>query len=165
MVVSDEGAVYRDGSAWIMCLFALEEYRDWANRLAHPLLRPLARQAFALLSQAAVADLALAVPGQRGRDRRDPEPGQRPGLRVTAAAAPDAGTRPDGAVALRGTAAVPGGSKHCRLISTNLVDHLVGRLDDDRLDVLGERGGPGAAVEGLARLRSRPSLRTRTEGM
>jgi hypothetical protein len=34
-----------------MCLFALEGYRDWANRLAHPLLRPLARQAFALLSK------------------------------------------------------------------------------------------------------------------
>ena len=50
MVVSDEGGVYRDGNAWIMCLFALEEYRDWANRLAHPLLRPLARQGFALLS-------------------------------------------------------------------------------------------------------------------
>jgi predicted DCC family thiol-disulfide oxidoreductase YuxK len=51
VVVSDEGGVYREGSAWIMCLFALEEYRDWANRLAHPLLLPLARQAFALLSK------------------------------------------------------------------------------------------------------------------
>jgi len=50
VVVSDEGGVYREGTAWIMCLFALEEYRDWANRLAHPLLRPLARQGFALLS-------------------------------------------------------------------------------------------------------------------
>jgi predicted DCC family thiol-disulfide oxidoreductase YuxK len=49
VVVSDEGGVYRQGNAWIMCLFALEEYRDWANRLAHPLLRPLARQGFALL--------------------------------------------------------------------------------------------------------------------
>jgi predicted DCC family thiol-disulfide oxidoreductase YuxK len=51
VVVSDQGGVYRNGSAWIMCLFALEAYRDWANRLAHPLLRPLARQAFALLSK------------------------------------------------------------------------------------------------------------------
>lgn len=50
VVVSDEGGVYREANAWIMCLFALEEYRDWANRLAHPLLRPLARQGFALLS-------------------------------------------------------------------------------------------------------------------
>jgi predicted DCC family thiol-disulfide oxidoreductase YuxK len=51
VVISDEGAVYRNGSAWIMCLFALEAYREWANRLAHPLFRPLARQAFALLSK------------------------------------------------------------------------------------------------------------------
>lgn len=51
VVVSDNGGVYRKGSAWIMCLFALEEYREWANRLAHPLLRPLAREAFAILSR------------------------------------------------------------------------------------------------------------------
>jgi len=51
VVVSDQGAVYRESNAWIMCLFAVEAYRDWANRLAHPLLRPLARQAFALLSK------------------------------------------------------------------------------------------------------------------
>jgi predicted DCC family thiol-disulfide oxidoreductase YuxK len=51
VVVSDQGAVYRNGSAWIMCLFALEAYREWANRLAHPLLRPMARQAFSMLSK------------------------------------------------------------------------------------------------------------------
>ena len=51
VVVSDQGGVYREGSAWIMCLFALEGYRDWANRLAHPLLQPLARQAFSLVSK------------------------------------------------------------------------------------------------------------------
>ncbi len=51
VVVNDQGGVYREDSAWIMCLFALEDYREWANRLAHPLLRPLARQAFSLLSR------------------------------------------------------------------------------------------------------------------
>jgi predicted DCC family thiol-disulfide oxidoreductase YuxK len=51
VIVSDQGGVYRNDTAWIMCLFALEAYREWANRLAHPLLRPLARQAFALLSR------------------------------------------------------------------------------------------------------------------
>jgi len=34
-----------------MCLYALEEYRLWAGRLAHPLLLPLARQAFDTLSK------------------------------------------------------------------------------------------------------------------
>jgi predicted DCC family thiol-disulfide oxidoreductase YuxK len=51
IVVSDEGGVYRGGSAWIMCLYALQEYREWSERLARPMLLPLARQAFALVSK------------------------------------------------------------------------------------------------------------------
>lgn len=51
VAVSNRGEVYRNDSAWIMCLFALEDYREWANRLATPALRPLARQAFAFVSK------------------------------------------------------------------------------------------------------------------
>lgn len=51
VVVSDAGEVYLNNHAWIMCLYALEEYRDWAMRLASPLLLPLARQAFDALSK------------------------------------------------------------------------------------------------------------------
>ena len=50
-VISDEGGVYLNDRAWIMVLYALEEYRDWAARLTHPLLMPLARQAYASLSR------------------------------------------------------------------------------------------------------------------
>ena len=50
VVISDEGAVYLNNNAWIMVLFAMIEYRNWASRLTHPLLMPLARQAFAALS-------------------------------------------------------------------------------------------------------------------
>jgi len=50
-VISDEGAVYLNDRAWIMVLYAMVEYRDWAARLTHPLLMPLARQAFAALSR------------------------------------------------------------------------------------------------------------------
>ena len=50
-VISDEGEVYLNNSAWIMVLYAMVEYRDWAARLTHPLLMPLARQAFAALSK------------------------------------------------------------------------------------------------------------------
>ena len=50
-VVSDEGAVYLNDRAWIMVFYAMVEYRDWAARLTHPLLMPLARQAFAALSK------------------------------------------------------------------------------------------------------------------
>jgi predicted DCC family thiol-disulfide oxidoreductase YuxK len=51
VVISDEGQVFLNNHAWIMALYALEEYRDWACRLAHPLLLPLARQAFATISK------------------------------------------------------------------------------------------------------------------
>ena len=43
LVISDEGAVYRGAHAWIMCLWALENYREHAQRLAHPALLPLAK--------------------------------------------------------------------------------------------------------------------------
>ena len=49
-VISDEGAVYLNDRAWIMVIYAMVEYHDWAMRLTHPLLMPLARQAFAALS-------------------------------------------------------------------------------------------------------------------
>ena len=87
VVVSDAGEVYLNNHAWIMCLYALEEYRDWALRLASPLLLPLAKQAFEALSrnratisrwlqaseQEVVSELHgagehVCVPGTCGRD-------------------------------------------------------------------------------------------------
>jgi len=50
VVVDDEGGVYRGAQAWLMCLWALSEYREWAGRLATPLLLPFARAAFATVS-------------------------------------------------------------------------------------------------------------------
>lgn len=50
IAVSDEGHVYRNDGAWIMCLYALVETREWALRLGSPLLRPLAKQAFTAVS-------------------------------------------------------------------------------------------------------------------
>jgi len=51
VVISDEGQVYLNNSAWIMAIYALEEYRDWAYRLAHPLVLPFVRQAFEMISK------------------------------------------------------------------------------------------------------------------
>ena len=51
LVVSDEGAVYQGPHAWIMCLYALREYREWSQRLASPLLLPLARRVCELVSE------------------------------------------------------------------------------------------------------------------
>ena len=51
VAITDQGEVYLNNRAWIMCLYALVEYREWAWRLAHPLLLPLARQAFEAVSR------------------------------------------------------------------------------------------------------------------
>jgi hypothetical protein len=51
VVVSDEGAVYQGQYAWIMCLYALRDYREWAQRLAHPALLPFARRVCELVSR------------------------------------------------------------------------------------------------------------------
>lgn len=51
LLISDEGAVYRGANAWIMCLWALENYRQHAQRLAHPALLPLAKLVCELLSR------------------------------------------------------------------------------------------------------------------
>lgn len=51
LVVSDTGDVWRGGSAWVMCLWALQEYREWSERLAHPALLPLARRACQIVSE------------------------------------------------------------------------------------------------------------------
>ena len=50
VVVNDRGGVYVGNHAWIMCLWALRDYRRWALRLATPALLPVARQAFDVLS-------------------------------------------------------------------------------------------------------------------
>ena len=59
LVVDDQGGVYREGHAWILCLYALAEYRELSLRLASPALLPLARKAFSFLSKrrAAVSEL------------------------------------------------------------------------------------------------------------
>jgi len=50
-VISDLGEVWSGDRAWIICLWALRESRNWATRLASPLLLPMARQAFAAVSR------------------------------------------------------------------------------------------------------------------
>lgn len=50
VVVSDEGDVYRGSQAWIVCLWALQDYREWSFRFAQPALLPLARGIFEWIS-------------------------------------------------------------------------------------------------------------------
>jgi len=44
VVIDDAGAVWQGGAAWVMCLWALREYREWSLRLAQPALLDLARR-------------------------------------------------------------------------------------------------------------------------
>lgn len=55
VVVADDGGIYQGDRAWIMCLYALADYREWALRLAAPELLPLARAAFQLISENRIA--------------------------------------------------------------------------------------------------------------
>ena len=50
IVLSDEGGIYTGEYAWLICLYALREYRGWSERFATPALRPLARRVCLLVS-------------------------------------------------------------------------------------------------------------------
>jgi hypothetical protein len=50
-VISDQGAVYCGPKAWLMCLWALRDYRDWALRLSSPELLPTAKRVISTISQ------------------------------------------------------------------------------------------------------------------
>src|SRR5258708_3144233 len=51
LVIADTGEVWRGADAWIVCLWALREFREWAQRLASPLLRPFALRVCDLVSR------------------------------------------------------------------------------------------------------------------
>lgn len=50
-VISDQGAVYFGSKAWLMVLWALTRYRDWAYRLATPELLPTTKRVVSAISQ------------------------------------------------------------------------------------------------------------------
>lgn len=50
IVIDDAGGVYQGGTAWIMCLYALREYREWSFRLASPTLLPFAKKIVSSIS-------------------------------------------------------------------------------------------------------------------
>lgn len=49
-VADAAGRYYLGPKAWLMCLWALRDYRAWSRRLASPVLRPLARRLYAMVS-------------------------------------------------------------------------------------------------------------------
>jgi predicted DCC family thiol-disulfide oxidoreductase YuxK len=51
VVIDNEGGVYRGPSAFVICLYALRDYREVSLWLGQPALLPLARWAFQVLSE------------------------------------------------------------------------------------------------------------------
>lgn len=51
VVIDDQGGVYRGSRAFIMCLYALYDYRDWSETLSSPAMFPLAGRFFDFLSR------------------------------------------------------------------------------------------------------------------
>ena len=50
-VISEQGAVYYGAKAWLMCLWALGNYRAWSFRLSAPELLPTTKQVISRISQ------------------------------------------------------------------------------------------------------------------
>ena len=50
-VIADSGEIWEGDAAWIIVLWALRDYREWAHRLSRPSMLPLARAMFAKLSE------------------------------------------------------------------------------------------------------------------
>lgn len=50
-VIGDQGAVYIGPKAWLMVLWALAQYREWAYRLSTPELLPTTRKVVSVISQ------------------------------------------------------------------------------------------------------------------
>ncbi|HEY3928972.1 MAG TPA: DUF393 domain-containing protein [Candidatus Koribacter sp.] len=48
--LSSEGGIYTGEAAWLMCLWALQGYRQLSIRLSDPRLAPKVREAFQMLS-------------------------------------------------------------------------------------------------------------------
>lgn len=75
LVISNEGGVYAGPAAWIMCLYALEDYRELSLRLANPRLMPYAKRICELISNNRLGisralrlvkgDLAAALPYEK----------------------------------------------------------------------------------------------------
>ena len=50
IVVDGRGGLYRNDKAWVMCFYALRDYRGLSMRLARPGMAGLARRAYGIIS-------------------------------------------------------------------------------------------------------------------
>jgi predicted DCC family thiol-disulfide oxidoreductase YuxK len=65
VVTADTGEFWSGDTAWLMVLWALDDYRSWSYRLATPALLPSARATFAILSKyRGTLSCAIGLPAQ-----------------------------------------------------------------------------------------------------
>lgn len=50
VVLSDEGLLWQGAGAWVMCLWALQDFRAWSSRLASPTMQSIAKKIVHLIS-------------------------------------------------------------------------------------------------------------------
>lgn len=51
VVMADSGEVWQGAGAWVICLWALKEYRAWSARMATPAMQTVARKVVHWISQ------------------------------------------------------------------------------------------------------------------
>lgn len=50
VVLSDEGHLWQGAGAWVMCLWALPDFREWSLRLSSPAMQAVAKKIVHLIS-------------------------------------------------------------------------------------------------------------------
>ena len=50
VVLSDDGHLWQGAGAWVMCLWALRDFREWSQRLASPAMQAIAKKIVHLIS-------------------------------------------------------------------------------------------------------------------
>lgn len=50
VVMGDDGSLWQGAGAWVICLWALREYREWSLRLANPALLGMAKRVVCWIS-------------------------------------------------------------------------------------------------------------------
>jgi predicted DCC family thiol-disulfide oxidoreductase YuxK len=60
LVMADTGEVWQGAGAWVLCLWALREYRGWSARLASPSMQLVARKVVHWISQNRIGMSRLA---------------------------------------------------------------------------------------------------------
>lgn len=51
VVMADTGEVWQGAGAWVMCLWALQDFREWSARFAGPVMQGVARKIVHLVSE------------------------------------------------------------------------------------------------------------------